>query len=121
MENLIIVGFVFALGVLIFSLMQYFEARHATHRDLNKNQQATPPLKRTISGPDPLEEIQVDFQQRVDTWRRTQMSRWSTLKETADGISGQRYRPDPEPWKEVSSHAGQDASYRVPQQFKLLG
>ena len=121
MENLIIVGFVFALGVVIFSLKQYFEARQATYRELNKNQQAPQPLKRTSSDPVPLEQIQVEFRQRVDSWRRMQMSRWSTLKETADGISGRRYRPGPEYWKKVSNHAGKDASYRVPQQFDLLG
>lgn len=121
MENLIIVGFLFALGVVIFSLKQYFEARHATHRDLDRIQQQPASAERNTGGEDPLEEIQLDFQQRIDSWRRTQMTRWSTLKETADGISAQQIRPDSEYWKKMSNPAGQDAPYRIPQNFDLLG
>lgn len=121
MENLIFVGFVLALGIVLYSLKQYFEHRHAKRIDLAKDRQAAPPRKRTISGPNPLDEAQVHFQQRIEDWQRTQMSRWSALKHTADGISGERYQPDPESWRKTNRYPGQAASHRVQQQFKLLG
>ena len=121
MENLIFVGFVLALGVVIFSFYQYVEGRQAKYRDLDKDTLAPPPFKRTISGPNPLEEIQVDFQQRIDTWQRAQMSRQSALKETASEISGQRYHPGLEFTKKESSYVEPGITGRVPQQFKLLG
>jgi hypothetical protein len=120
MENLIFVGLVCALGIIIYSLKQHTASRTVKNHKLADNHHPVPPRKRTISGQDPLEEAQVEFQQRIENWQKAQMPRWSTLKNSADRLAGERYIPSPLPKKSLNGSIRQAAEKRVRQQFELL-
>lgn len=120
MENLIFVGLVCALGIIIFSLKQHVESRNARNHTLADGTLPVPPRKRTISGQDPLEEAQIEFQQRIENWQKAQMPRWSTLKNSADRLTGEKYHPSPLPEHGFNGSIRQVAEKRVRQQFELL-
>jgi len=120
MENLIFVGLVCALGIIIYSLKQHFETRTAKRHTLVDRKLPVPPRKRTISGQDPLEEAQIEFQQRIENWQKAQMPRWSTLKNSADKLAGERYTPSPPPKHGLNGNVRQVAERRVQQHFQLL-
>mgnify|MGYP006955160555 CR=1 FL=1 len=121
MENLIFVGIVGAIGVILYSLWKLIEAQREARKYRMNEGQPFPPRKRTISGPDPVEEAKIQFQQRIDNWQRTQMPRWSGLRNSADELTGEKYRFEPRSREQINGHAGVGAGRAPRQQFELVG
>jgi hypothetical protein len=121
MENLIFVGIVGAIGVILYSLWKLVEAQREARRYRMDQGQPFPPRKRIISDPDPVEEAKIQFQERIDNWQRTQMPRWSGLRNSADELTGEKYRFEPRKREQVNGHAGMAAATAVRQQFELVG
>ena len=120
MENLIFVGIVFAIGVILYSLWKLIEAQRLARKYPLDNGQPFPPRKRVDAGPDPVEEAKFEFQQRIDNWQRTQMPRWSGLRNSADELTGEKYRFEPRKRERVNGPA-MNGTAAGRQQFELVG
>jgi hypothetical protein len=121
MENLIFVGIVFAIAVILYSVWQLVDARRNASRRNAVADKPFPPFKRTISGADPVEQAQIQFQQRIEHWQRTQMPRWSGLRNSADALTGEKYTYVPGPSERTNGHGGLRDVGRPRQQFELVG
>ncbi|MEJ2402445.1 MAG: hypothetical protein P8Y52_13795 [Xanthomonadales bacterium] len=121
MENLIFVGIIGAIGVILYSTWKLIEAQREARRYRMHDGKPFPPFKRTVSGPDPVEQAKVDFQQRIDNWQRTQMPRWSGLRNSADELTGEKYRFEPRQRQRINGRGGLRNTGGVRQQFELLG
>ena len=120
MENLIFVGIVFAIGVILYSLWKLIETQRLARKHSLDEGPSFPPRKRTISGADPVEEAKFEFQRRIDNWQRTQMPRWSGLRDSADELTGEKYRFEPRKRERVNGQA-LNGTASVRQQFELVG
>ena len=120
MENLIFVGIVGAIGVILYSLWKLVEAQREARKYRLDQGQPFPPRKRTVSGADPVEEAKIQFRERIDIWQRTQMPRWSGLRNSADELTGEKYRFEP---RQRNRMNGQSAGVANPprQMFELVG
>jgi hypothetical protein len=121
MENLIFVGIVGAIGVILYSLWKLIEAQREARKCRMNEGRPFPPFKRIDSGPDPVEEAKIQFQQRIEDWQRTQMPRWSGLRNSADELTGEKYRFEPRERGRLNGHARSRVTPAKRQQFELVG
>lgn len=120
MENLFFVGIVFTIGVILYSCWKLFESNRQRPTIRAESKLPIPPNKRVISGACTVEEAQVEFQERIETWQRTQMPRWNGLRNSADALSGQKYQFEQRPRSGLIRGARQGVTKRDPRRFELL-
>ncbi len=102
MENLIFVGVVFAIGIILFSVWQSI-------RDTRE------------IGPENLDDVRNEFQQRVYSWNREQRVRRLGLETTAHILTCRKNATEVNKWRPLSGRAQRRATRRVRQQFELIG
>ena len=123
MEKLVFVGIVGAIGVILYSLWQTIETQRAARKQARDGGRAFPTHRRKPdSASISMEDVQAAFQQRIHKWHRTQMPRWSGLKQSADALSGEKYSFVPGPRQRTRSlgESQPPAPTGVPQHFELV-
>jgi len=125
MENIIFVGIVLAIGIILYSAMQFAGTRRAmNHPQQAQNRSGLIVRKREAGGMVETELNSADMRQRVDKWQKAQMVRWAHVHESAENLSGQKYEFDPARFRreqrENTRRRRQKTSAVVRQQFMLI-
>lgn len=120
MENLILVGTVFAIGIILFSFWQESRLRKEPHRDQFGNSLGHEPGDHIFSGAGSPEDAKVELQQRIRNWQQAQGPRWNGIRNSANAVTSRPARFELLPQQELGGGIRPTVRNRIRSRFQLL-